>query len=217
MCGIFGVAGKGSLAEQDLYCLVEHAQQRGKDSSGLMRHDGQHYRVDRADFGVMRLWRQQGRPCGPLIFGHSRLVTNGQADNQPVMRDEVCVFHNGIIVNAEAVWPVLSEPRHLQIDTEVIAALTVQHLKEGQPLDELPARVLAACVGVMACALVLPRLGKIQCAIFFTGRIQIIYNNPGRKLFETGSCTVEVIPFGLYMHFFYKHIKSCCNCKQHNA
>ncbi|MDN5843872.1 MAG: hypothetical protein L0H54_10555 [Alcaligenaceae bacterium] len=153
--------GTGSLAEQDLRCLVEHAQQRGKDSSGLMRLDGQHYRVDRADFGVMRLWQQQGRPCGPVIFGHSRLVTNGQADNQPVVRDGVCVFHNGIIVNADAVWPALNQPRHLQIDTEVIAALTAQHLKEGLSLEELPVRVLAACVGVVACALVLPRLGKL--------------------------------------------------------
>ncbi len=161
MCGIFGVVGANSLPESDVRCLVEHAQQRGMDSSGLMRYDGRSYRVDRADFGVMRLWRQQGRPSGSLVLGHSRLVTNGQADNQPVVRDDVCVFHNGIIVNVEELWPLSKESRRLQVDTEIIAALALQSLEEGAPVETLPEKVLAVCQGVVACALVLPRQGKL--------------------------------------------------------
>jgi len=33
-----------------------------------------------------------------MVMGHSRLITNGLEDNQPVVRDDVCVFHNGIVI-----------------------------------------------------------------------------------------------------------------------
>ncbi|WP_323017816.1 glucosamine 6-phosphate synthetase [Castellaniella sp.] len=189
MCGIFGVVGAGSLAESDLRCLVTHAQQRGMDSSGLMRYDGHGYRVDRADFGVVRLWKQLGRPSGPVIFGHSRLVTNGQADNQPVVRDDVCVFHNGIIVNVEELWPLSREPRRLLIDTEIIAALTLQSLKDGVPVEELPEKILAVCEGVVACALVLPRQGKL-CLFSNNGSLFLGQKN-GVQVYASESYPLE--------------------------
>ncbi|MFC4446024.1 glucosamine 6-phosphate synthetase [Castellaniella denitrificans] len=189
MCGIFGVVGASSLAESDLHCLIEHAQQRGMDSSGLMRHDGSHYRVARADFGVMRLWKRQGRPSGPVMFGHSRLVTNGQADNQPVVRDDVCVFHNGIIVNVDELWPFSKEPRRLLIDTEIIAALTLQSLKDGASVEELPEKILAVCQGVVACALVLPKQGKL--CLFSNNGSLYLGQKDGVQVFASESYPLE--------------------------
>ena len=36
MCGVFGFAGESGLAKDDIGTLVHHAEQRGRDSSGLM-------------------------------------------------------------------------------------------------------------------------------------------------------------------------------------
>jgi hypothetical protein len=94
-------------------------------------------------------------------MGHSRLITNGLSDNQPVIYEDVAVLHNGIIVNHEAVWERLGRPRKLEIDTEVIAAIAFDHVENGYALEDLPARVFDLCRGVAACAVALPKLGKL--------------------------------------------------------
>ena len=91
------------------------------------------------------------------MIGHSRLVTNGIADNQPVLKDEVVVFHNGIIVNADEIWPTIPLERKLSIDTEIIAALAVHYLEQGLSPEEIPALILERCRGVVACALAFTR------------------------------------------------------------
>jgi hypothetical protein len=161
MCGIFGAVGPQAIAVPDLRVLVKHAQQRGKDSSGLMVYNGQGYSVHRADFQVTRLLNEVDYARSRVVFGHSRLVTNGLVDNQPVVRDNICVFHNGIIVNDAELWPKLSGAKRLEIDTEVIAAMVADLLAAGQSLQEASARILSDCQGVVACAMVLPKLGKL--------------------------------------------------------
>jgi hypothetical protein len=161
MCGIFGVIGKAIVDKNDLERLVQHARQRGRDSSGLMFHDQGRYQVNRADYDAVRLFKQVSVRSFDAVFGHSRLITNGLADNQPVVRDGICVFHNGIVVNYDALWPQLQTPRQQQIDTEVIAGIALDALNAGVSLEQVPVRVLEACRGVVACAMVLPRLGKL--------------------------------------------------------
>lgn len=161
MCGIFGAVGTQPIASSDLDALVKHAQQRGKDSSGLMFLGGDRYQVHRADYRITRLLAEVDCTRSQVVFGHSRLITNGLADNQPVVRDDICVFHNGIVVNHDALWPTLHTPRTLGIDTEVIVGMALDLLKAAVPLEQVPARILAACKGVVACAMVLPRLGKL--------------------------------------------------------
>ncbi len=161
MCGIFGAVGTHAIASADLDALVKHAQQRGKDSSGLMFLGSGRYQVHRADYRITRLLDQIDCTRSTVVFGHSRLITNGLADNQPVVRDDICVFHNGIVVNHDALWPTLQTPRTLGIDTEVIVGLALDLLKAGVPLEQVPGRILSACEGVVACAMVLPGLGKL--------------------------------------------------------
>lgn len=161
MCGIFGVVSALPISSSDLDALVKHAQQRGKDSSGLMFLSGDRYQVHRADYRITRLLKEVDCSRSTVVFGHSRLITNGLADNQPVVREDICVFHNGIVVNHDALWPTLKMPRTLGIDTEVIVGLALDLLKAAVPLEQVPARILAACQGVVACAMVLPRLGKL--------------------------------------------------------
>ncbi len=95
------------------------------------------------------------------MLGHSRLITNGFGDNQPVVRDDLCVIHNGIIVNEDEVWEKLNVTRKYKIDSELIVAIAEQHLKEHGNLADLPRKVLGLCKGVIACALTVPRQGKV--------------------------------------------------------
>lgn len=161
MCGIFGIVSKTKLNYNDLENLAMHARQRGRDSSGLMYSTDNTYTAERADFDIVKLLKLARLGASSVVFGHSRLITNGLADNQPVVRDGVCVFHNGIVVNHDALWSQLQVPREKQIDTEVIVGITLDALNTGVPLELVPEHVLEACRGVVACAMVLPRLGKL--------------------------------------------------------
>jgi glucosamine--fructose-6-phosphate aminotransferase (isomerizing) len=161
MCGIFGAVGTVSVDKRNLETLVLHARQRGRDSSGLVYHKLGKYKVDRADFDISRLLKTVNVQDFDVIFGHSRLITNGLSDNQPVVRDGICVLHNGIIVNDANIWDKLGPVRQLEIDSEVIAGIAEEHLVQGLPPDALPKKVLSLCKGVVACALILPKLGKL--------------------------------------------------------
>ncbi len=161
MCGIFGLISAGSVSEQNLLLLAKHAEQRGKDSSGLLYYREGEYRVDRADYAIETLLRDASPVGSSVVLGHSRLVTNGGADNQPVLRDGICVLHNGIIVNDEDIWQEIDAERRHQIDTEIIAAIAEKLLSEDGDLAELPDRIFSRCKGVIACAVAVPRLGKM--------------------------------------------------------
>lgn len=161
MCGIFGVVAPKLSLPSDLERLAKHAQQRGRDSSGLVVALPNSYRVDRADYAISGLLRDVRVGPTRLVMGHSRLITNGLSDNQPVVRDGIIVIHNGIIVNHEEIWNTLSRKRGLTVDSEVIAALAAEVLDEGGGVADIPSRVLEDCTGVVACALAIPRLGKL--------------------------------------------------------
>jgi hypothetical protein len=161
MCGIFGIISHKAWPKDDLVQLTYHAQQRGRDSSGLLFLRDGAYQIHRADYRISRLLTESRPYDSNFVMGHSRLITNGLSDNQPVLREDVCVIHNGIVVNHEEIWAKIGKVRELQIDTEVIPAIAAAHLESGGAVEDIPARVLGLCKGVVACAMALPRLGKL--------------------------------------------------------
>lgn len=161
MCGIFGLVSNTAKTPGDLRTLAYHAEQRGRDSSGLVVARADKYDVHRADFEIHRLLKKLTVGDTRLVMGHSRLITNGLADNQPVVRDGIIVIHNGIVVNCDDIWPSLTKTRELQVDSEVIAAIAAEHLENGGVVEEIGARVLELCRGTISCALAVPRLGKL--------------------------------------------------------
>lgn len=161
MCGIFGIISQSDWPKDDLVRLTHHAQQRGRDSSGLLFLRDQTYNLHRADYRISRLLPESRPYDTPFVMGHSRLITNGLSDNQPVLRDDVCVIHNGIVVNHEEIWTKIKKTRQLQIDTEVIPAIAAEHLEAGGAVEDIPGKVLGLCEGVVACAMALPRMGKL--------------------------------------------------------
>ena len=161
MCGIFGVLSPAPIDKKCFEKLVEHSLQRGRDSSGLLCYKDGAYHVYRADYQVTRLLKEVHPYASNIVMGHSRLITNGLSDNQPVVRDNICVLHNGIIVNHEDIWSQIGKTREIQIDTEVIAGIASAHFDENESIDTLPSKILELCRGVVACALVLPQYGKL--------------------------------------------------------
>jgi len=111
MCGIFGAISTGAKQRKVVKTLALHARQRGRDSSGLLYFSRGRYQVSRADYDIKKLLAKTDLRESSLVVGHSRLITNGLSENQPVVRDGIALFHNGIIVNPEQVWARLKTPR----------------------------------------------------------------------------------------------------------
>lgn len=175
MCGIFGIVSHEPVRRDELDSLALHCEQRGKDSSGLYFWDRGNYAVYRASRAISSLLREIDPRPSPFVMGHSRLVTNGLADNQPVYRDSVCVIHNGIVVNHKALWAHVGKERKQEIDTEIIAAIAADVIEKGEDAESVAGKVLERCRGQVACALALPRLGKL-CLFSNNGSLYV-----GRK------------------------------------
>ncbi|RXI25315.1 glucosamine 6-phosphate synthetase [Aliarcobacter trophiarum] len=161
MCGIFGQITRDKINKDNFEKLVKHSKQRGIDSSGLVYFNGEKYKINRADYNIEKLLNNVKPYEYKIVLGHSRLITNGLGDNQPVIRAGICAIHNGIIVNEKDIWEKLTVKRKYQIDSEVIVAIAEEHLKNSGEINELPNKILNTCRGVVACALVLPQYGKL--------------------------------------------------------
>ena len=179
MCGIFGVISS-SIDKSNLIKLVTHSKQRGVDSSGLIYYNKSQYCVDRSDYNIGKLLALVSPYNSPLVFGHSRLITNGLSDNQPVIRDSVALIHNGIIVNEDAIWTELEKKRQFKIDSEVILAIAEGVLENGGEIMDIPQRVLALCKGVVACAMIFPNKGKL---LLFSNNGSLYIGNKGSDFY----------------------------------
>ncbi len=161
MCGIFGVISNGPVLRSELKLLARHAEQRGRDSSGLYFSVRNGYTLYRATHPISALLREVDHCPRNFVMGHSRLITNGLSDNQPIYRDSVCVIHNGIVVNHEALWSKVNKKRKQEIDTEIIAVFAADAVENGEGIDGVSTKVLGLCQGVVACAVAFPKLGKL--------------------------------------------------------
>lgn len=164
MCGIFGGVSEESVDQKKISSLARAARQRGRDSSGLIFTNHEDYVVSRADFDIFRLLGRTKIPNTAFIAGHSRLITNGHSDNQPVIRSNIAVIHNGIITNTDEIWADLNEEPRLQIDSEVLPAIASALLESGVSVEQIPDEVIRRCKGVVSMVIVFPRLGKMALA-----------------------------------------------------
>ncbi|GAB4500242.1 MAG: hypothetical protein OHK003_19600 [Anaerolineales bacterium] len=155
MCGIFGmIAGANSrFHSADFNSIIDRlfllSEARGKDASGLML-------LSEAELTVLKRPLRAKKFIGTNIYkseikkfsclnkkpgetngfmGHARMVTNGSEEthdnNQPVVRHDMCMLHNGIIINDAALWQEFSAiKRNYEVDTEVALSL-VDHFRNG--------------------------------------------------------------------------------------
>lgn len=165
MCGIFGVISHDKalhFVDRGIKHLAQKSMRRGSDSSGIIALDGSEYCVHRADFSIMKLLADVDISTSKLVMGHTRLITNGMSDNQPVVKDGVVVLHNGIITNEVRVWEQIERKPDLEIDTEIIADLIQLDVGHGKSLAASVDNVLSKCQGAMSCAVLLPHIGKLM-------------------------------------------------------
>lgn len=181
MCGIFGVISDGVIKKSNLFELIKHSQQRGKDSSGLVFLNESDYHINRADYNIEKLYENlKHQNLRNVVLGHSRLITNGLSDNQPVIRENIFTIHNGIIINEKEIWDQVSIKRQYTIDSEVIVAIALEYLSKNIRLEDLPLKILELCKGTISCALGIPKLGKL---LLFSNNGSLYYGTVDNSIY----------------------------------
>ena len=176
MCGIFGALTAKSIDKSLIRTLANQAMQRGIDSSGLYFIKNDIHYIKKSSYRLDKLLNKTNLSGCSFVAGHSRLITNGSYDNQPIRRDCISVLHNGIIVNHNLIWDKISDFPRFEIDSEIIVSLFSHFLKKDMLLGDIPNKIFEICEGVVSCAVLLEKQGKLVLlsnngSLFF-GRIE---------------------------------------------
>ena len=164
MCGIFGCILKTGKAAPIIHEGLKKLEYRGYDSVGFATIDSGalHVRKDagRIDEVVERL-EMEDMP-GSLGIGHTRWATHGapeMVNAHPHMDCEgrVAVIHNGVIENFMELKEELLQKGHnftSRTDTEIIAHLIEEEMKEDVEMGEAVLRALRNLEGSYALGIV---------------------------------------------------------------
>lgn len=161
MCGIFGILPTGNLNPNILNLFAKKSQRRGSDASGVYFFSNGDYKLLRSTEKLTHVAKSVRYQDIEFIMGHSRLVTNSVADNQPVNRNKIVVIHNGIIVNDKSIWPLINQEQSLGVDTEVLAGIVESALFDGVEISDIPQKIFELCEGAVSAAIAIPELGKL--------------------------------------------------------
>lgn len=124
MCGIFGaVHGE----RKKLIKLARLSMSRGKDASGVVTYNNG-YHVTRSHRPITAILDKIKQ--SEVVIGHTRLVTNGMGDNQPITVNNRTTVHNGIVINVDTLFEQYGYKRELSIDTEILNHLPTDKLHE---------------------------------------------------------------------------------------
>src|SRR4028119_2171801 len=157
MCGIVGILGKQSVANQVVEAL-KRLEYRGYDSAGVATLE--HGRLERR--------RAEGKPKhleatlseaplpGRTGIGHPRWATHGKPNEtnaHPHATDRLAVVHNGIIENFRELKTELEAKGvnfETETDTEVVAQLVTDEPAQGRTATEAVAATLPRLRGAFA-------------------------------------------------------------------
>ena len=167
MCGLIGIISKEKISKKDLWSISKDAERRGLDSSGILFNSNKNIYLKRSNKPLTKLINISNFNETNFIIGHSRLITNSLAENQPVKRKSIYVIHNGIVVNHEKIWSKINLIPSLKIDTEVIAGIVEETLIDSKKSSKkinyktIFEKIKTYSKGTIACAIMLPKLGKL--------------------------------------------------------
>tara|TARA_B100000401_G_C52808786_1_gene722494 strand:- start:1008 stop:3032 length:2025 start_codon:yes stop_codon:yes gene_type:complete len=202
MCGIYGILQRKDFSINNKFLinslndLAISSESRGKDSSGICFFNNKEncFNIVKGDIPSNKLIKREkviknlellfsdaNFSSNKIVFGHSRLVTNGsqlkQVNNQPVLKNKIICVHNGIITNHEELWKSSSLlNREYEIDTEIIPTLIRKKLKENFSLEYSVKKTFELLKGSASLALHVNDLSKF---ILYTNNssLYIIYND----------------------------------------
>jgi len=146
MCGIFGAFLKNGQAAPVVHAALKRLEYRGYDSVGeAIMDDGKLYvKKDAGKIDDVHALLNLDDLPGQIGMGHTRWATHGapyrvNAHPHTDCGEEMAVVHNGIIENFADLKIELEVRGHVfssKTDTEVIAHLIEDKMKEGLPLAE---------------------------------------------------------------------------------
>jgi glucosamine--fructose-6-phosphate aminotransferase (isomerizing) len=147
MCGIVGILGNRPVAGE-LVDALKRLEYRGYDSAGVATLEQGKLASRRAEGKLRALEAKLDKEPlkGTSGIGHTRWATHGkptETNAHPHLTDRVAVVHNGIIENFRELRERLAKNGtkfNSDTDTEIIAHLVTEHLKQGQkPVDAVAA------------------------------------------------------------------------------
>lgn len=175
MCGIFGILGQFDSVnikhlQKDVENLFLLSESRGKEASGLALSFDDKIQIIKKDIPASKLIKEQkfldlfntiltvNGKCRLEVIGHSRLVTTGSEEfdfnNQPVIKNNNVVIHNGIITNFERLFSENADlEKQFDVDTEIIPALFNKYYTIGMNYDESIRKVFAQLEGTASLCL----------------------------------------------------------------
>jgi glucosamine--fructose-6-phosphate aminotransferase (isomerizing) len=169
LCGIVGILGHEPVAGQ-LVDALKRLEYRGYDSAGVATLESGALTRRRAEGKLRNLeGRLREAPLnGTIGIGHTRWATHGkptESNAHPHATDRIAVVHNGIIENFRELRDELEKTGAKfmsETDTEVVAHLVTEQMKQGKN----PVEAVQAC---------LPRLrGAFALAFLFAGEEDLL-------------------------------------------
>src|SRR6478609_4975986 len=169
MCGIVGILGREPVAGL-LVDALKRLEYRGYDSAGVATLEAGQLARRRAEGKLRNLEARLTREplAGTIGIGHTRWATHGrptEGNAHPHATERLAVVHNGIIENFRELREELEKTGATfgsDTDTEVVAHLVTQEMKNGRS----PAEAVAAA---------LPRLrGAFALAFLFAGENDLL-------------------------------------------
>jgi glucosamine--fructose-6-phosphate aminotransferase (isomerizing) len=154
MCGIFGIiANNCSTISRDsfLNCfttMMKLSESRGKDSSGVITITDELVNVLKRPLPIKKLsltksfynikdnFLLSSKNKSLALLGHTRMATNGNCfthfNNQPILRDDLLLIHNGIITNENSLQVQYDiKDRKTETDSEIFLCLINYFEKNG--------------------------------------------------------------------------------------
>src|SRR5258708_13997567 len=167
MCGIVGYVGNKQVVPLIIDGLRK-LEYRGYDSAGIAVVDENHELKIRRAEGKLRNLEEvlRQRPLdGTYGVGHTRWATHRRPteENGHPHRDctgRVVVVHNGIIENYLQLKDELRKKDHnfvTETDTEIVAHLIEEHLKQGDGFEEAVRKTVQALHGIFALSMLSAR------------------------------------------------------------
>src|ERR1700674_2765491 len=163
MCGIIGYVGTRDVVPV-LIGGLKKLEYRGYDSAGIAVVDGNGVEIVRAEGKLANLESKLGQTPihGSFGMGHTRWATHGKPNenNAHPHRDctgKVVVIHNGIIENFLPLKQRLQKAGHqfnTETDTEVVAHLIEENMKDGTRFVDAVKKTLKELVGHYALVMI---------------------------------------------------------------
>ena len=159
MCGIVGILGREAVA-MPLVEALKRLEYRGYDSAGIATLEDGHLTRRRAPGKLRNLENKLDLDplSGKIGIGHTRWATHGRPNEtnaHPHATDRLAVVHNGIIENFRELRTELEGKGvrfETETDTEIIAQLVTQELKDGRAPREAVKAALPRLRGAFALA-----------------------------------------------------------------